>query len=43
MRFGTPMDCTFRRGRHGFESNITSEPLLTEFAAIYFGSDAYAS
>ncbi len=41
VEFGTPMDCTFRRGRHGFESNITSEPLLTEFAAIYFGTDAY--
>ncbi len=41
--FGTPMDCTFRRGRHGFESNITSEPLLTEFAAIYFGAGAYAA
>ena len=38
VEFGTPMDCTFRRGRHGFESNITSEPLLTEFAAIYFGT-----
>jgi len=43
VEFGTPMDCTFRRGRHGFESNITSEPLLTEFAAIYFGAAAYAS
>jgi beta-galactosidase len=43
VEFGTPMDCTFRRGHHGFESNITSEPLLTEFAAIYFGNDAYAS
>ncbi len=43
VEFGTPMDCTFRRGRHGFDSNITSEPLLTEFAAIYFGSEAYAS
>ena len=41
--FGTPMDSTFRRGRDGFESNITSEPLLTEYAAIYFGSDAYAA
>jgi len=40
--FGTPMDCTFRRGREGFESNITSEPLLTEYAAIYFGKDAYS-
>ena len=43
VEFGTPMDCTFRRGRHGFESNITSEPLLTEYAAIYFGSEAYSS
>jgi beta-galactosidase len=43
VEFGTPMDCTFRRGRHGFTSNITSEPFLTEYAAIYFGSDAYAS
>jgi beta-galactosidase len=42
VEFGTPMDCTFRRARHGFESNITSEPLLTEYAAIYFGNDAYA-
>jgi beta-galactosidase len=43
VEFGTPMDCTFRRGRHGFTSNITSEPLLTEYAAIYFGNDAYTS
>jgi beta-galactosidase len=43
VEFGTPMDCTFRRGHHGFESNITSEPLLTEYAAIYFGADAYAA
>jgi beta-galactosidase len=41
--FGPPVDCTFRRGHHGFESNITSEPLLTEYAAIYFGNDAYSS
>lgn len=39
--FGTPVECTFLRGRDGFGSNITSEPLLTEFAAIYFGADAY--
>ena len=41
--FGTPMDCTFRRGHEGFEGNITSEPLLTEYAAIYFGTDAYTA
>ncbi len=43
IEFGTPMDCTFRRGRDGFTSNITSEPLLTEYSAIYFGNAAYAS
>ncbi len=43
VEFGTPMDCTYRRGHHGFDSNITSEPLLTEYAAIYFGNDAYSS
>jgi len=43
VEFGTPMDCTFRRGHHGFESNITSEPLLTEYAAIYFGGEAYSA
>jgi beta-galactosidase len=41
--FGTPVDCTFRRGHDGFGTNITSEPLLTEYIAIYFGTDAYAS
>ncbi len=41
--FGTPVECTFLRGRDGFRTNITSEPLLTEFAAIYFGADAYTS
>jgi beta-galactosidase len=42
VEFGTPMDCTFRRGRDGFTSNITSEPLLTEYSAIYFGTEAYS-
>jgi beta-galactosidase len=41
VEFGTPVDCSFRRGHQGFTSNITSEPLLTEWAAIYFGSEAY--
>jgi beta-galactosidase len=42
VEFGTPMDCTFRRGRDGFTSNITSEPLLTEYSAIYCGTEAYS-
>lgn len=43
VEFGTPVDCSFRRGHQGFTSNITSEPLLTEWAAIYFGNDAFTS
>jgi len=39
--FGTPTECSFRRGHDGFGSNVLSEPLLTEYAAIYLGSDAY--
>jgi hypothetical protein len=41
--FGTPTDCSFRRGHDGFGTNIHSEPLLTEFVATYFGTDIYAS
>ena len=43
VEFGTPVDCSFRRGHQGFTSNITSEPLLTEWATIYFGNNAYLS
>ena len=39
--FGTPTEETFRRGRDGFTHNVPSEPLLTEFSAIYFGANAY--
>ena len=45
--FGTPLDGTFRRGHQGYNGvngdNITSELLLTEYAAIYFDNDAYTS
>ncbi len=44
--FGTPLDGTFRRGHQGYNGggdNVTSELLLTEYAAIYFGNDAYNS
>ncbi|MGA3266852.1 MAG: sugar-binding domain-containing protein [Verrucomicrobiota bacterium] len=41
--FGTPTECSFRRGHHGFGTNIHSEPWLTEYTAIYFGTDAFAS
>ena len=43
VEFGTPVDCSFRRGHQGFTSNITSEPLLTEWATVYFGNNAYLS
>lgn len=41
IEFGTPLHCTFRRGRNEFGQNIVSEPLMTEFSAIYLGADAY--
>ncbi|MGA3267404.1 MAG: beta-galactosidase [Verrucomicrobiota bacterium] len=41
--FGTPLDATFRRGHDNFHSGEISEPLLTEYVAIYFGTDAYAA
>ncbi|HEU0228043.1 MAG TPA: glycoside hydrolase family 2 TIM barrel-domain containing protein, partial [Arachidicoccus soli] len=41
IEFGTPLFCTFLRGRNGFGNNIKSEPLVTEFAAMYLGNDAY--
>jgi beta-galactosidase len=41
VEFGTPLDCSFFRGRNGFGGVMVSEPLLTEFSAIYLGNDAY--
>ncbi len=42
VEFGTPLFCSFLRGRNGFGENIKTEPWLSEFAAIYLGRDAYA-
>ena len=41
VEFGTPLNITMNRGRAGFGASLTSEPWMTEFASIYFGSDAY--
>ncbi|MEK7476803.1 MAG: beta-galactosidase [Candidatus Coatesbacteria bacterium] len=41
VEFGTPLSCTFQRGRCAYGENRVSEPLMTEFCAIYFGTDAY--
>jgi len=41
IEFGTPLFCTFLRGRNGFGNNIQSEPLVTEFASMYLGNEAY--
>ncbi|MCX7967126.1 MAG: carbohydrate binding domain-containing protein [Armatimonadetes bacterium] len=43
IEFGTPFHATFLRGRNGFSNAIFTEPLATEFCAIYFGSKAYLS
>ena len=46
VEFGTPLHCTFMRGRAGGGwgrgvGATYSEPLMTEFCAIYLGRDAY--
>ncbi len=41
VEFGTPLNITMNRGRSGFGPSLTSEPWMTEFAAIYFGAEAY--
>lgn len=41
VEFGTPLHTTMMRGRSGFGEAITSEPLMTEFTAIYLGKEAY--
>jgi beta-galactosidase len=41
VEFGTPLHATMMRGRNGFASSVVSEPLMTEFSAIYLGKQAY--
>ncbi len=43
IEFGTPFHATFLRGRNGFSNAIFTEPLATEFCAIYLGAEAYLS
>ncbi len=41
VEFGTPLSPTMMRGRNGFRKAIVSEPLVTEYNAIYLGKEAY--
>lgn len=41
IEFGTPLYTSFLRGRMEYPRAVTSEPLLTEFASIYLGHQAY--
>jgi len=41
VEFGTPLHATMMRGRNGFAKAVVSEPLMTEFSAIYLGKQAY--
>ena len=43
IEFGTPLFCDYLRGRNGFGSNIKTEPLVSEFSAMYFGEKAYTT
>ena len=42
IEFGTPLHCTFLRGRNGFGNNVQTEPLVTEFSAMYAGPKAFS-
>lgn len=39
--FGTPLATSFQRGRGEYTFAVCTEPLVTEFAAIYLGPQAY--
>jgi beta-galactosidase len=41
VEFGTPLHTSFMRGRAYFEPAVHSEPLATEYAAIYLGAETY--
>ena len=41
VQFGTPYFTSFLRGRTPFDRAVETEPLLTEYAAIYLGRQAY--
>jgi len=41
IEFGTPWMATFHRGRNNGGHARVTEPFLTEWSAVYFGSDAY--
>ncbi|MFW5831894.1 MAG: hypothetical protein ACOCVA_06560, partial [Prolixibacteraceae bacterium] len=43
IEFGTPLECTMFRGKAHFAANMVTEPLFTEYCAIYQGKDAYRS
>ncbi|MFP4384991.1 MAG: hypothetical protein ACLFSE_13180, partial [Spirochaetia bacterium] len=41
VEFGTPIHVALTRGRTDYPEAIQSEPWVTEFAAVYFGREAY--
>ena len=41
IEFGTTLHCSLLRGRNGYGNNIKTEPLVTEFTAMYLGDKAY--
>jgi len=42
VEFGTPFNASYLRGRDGFGNSIQTEPFLAEYAAVYFGPEAYS-
>ncbi len=42
VEMGTPLYTTFLRARNDYGQSLTSEQFSTEWAAVYFGANAYA-
>ena len=42
VEFGTPLSYSFMRGRESPPAAITSEPMLTEWCAVYLGDKAFS-
>ncbi len=43
IEFGTPLENTLLRGRSPFDESIKTEPLFSEYAAMYLGKQAYST
>lgn len=43
VEFGTPLYSSYMRGRNNYGNAAVSEPMMSEYTAIYFGDQAFVS